>query len=66
MIHDITSRSVVPFPRDLTIALRSRIREAIELAFAEELEAALGAGPSERVEGRGGYRNGSVTRPGLT
>jgi len=66
MTHDITSPSVVPFPRDLTVALRSRIRETIELIFAEEVEAALGAGPSERVEDRRGYRNGSVTRSVLT
>lgn len=38
------------------------MREAITRIFDEELEAALGAGPHERTEGRRGYRHGSEPR----
>ena len=43
--------------------IRSRIRNMIEGIVAEELEAALGAGKSQRVgAARGGYRHGSRER----
>src|SRR5271169_4506473 len=43
--------------------IRSRIRNLIEGIVAEELEAALGAGKSQRVgAARGGYRHGSRER----
>jgi len=55
MTQDITSSTVVPFPHDLTLVLRSRIREAIELVLGEEIEAALAqVVPS-------GWRNARVT-----
>jgi putative transposase len=38
--------------------MRERIRETIETLVEEELEDALGAGPSLRTEGRKGYRHG--------
>jgi len=66
MSNDTTPARVIAFPRDLTACLRGRIREAIELTFEEELEAALGAAPSQRTEGRQGHRNGSITRGILT
>jgi putative transposase len=47
---------------DLTLALRSRIREAIEAVLDEELAAALGCALSKRSPGRAGYRHGSLTR----
>lgn len=66
MSKDSTPTSVVAFPRDLTIQLRNRVREAIELVLEEELEAALGARPSQRTESRSGYRNGSISRELVT
>ena len=43
--------------------IRSRIRNMIEGIVAEELEAALGAGKSQRVgAARSGYRHGSRER----
>lgn len=39
--------------------IRGRIREVIEVCLEEELDAALGAGRHERVEGRRGYRHGT-------
>ena len=43
--------------------IRGRIRNMIEGIVAEELEAALGAGKSQRVgAARGGYRHGSRER----
>ena len=66
MSHDTTPSMVVAFPRDLTVSLRNRVREAIELVLEEELEAALGAARSQRTESRSGYRNGSISRAVLT
>lgn len=44
-------------------AIRARIRDTIETVLEQELEAALGAGPSARVgDARRGYRHGSRTR----
>lgn len=46
----------------LTETIRLAVRQVIEKTVDEELTAALGAGPYERVEGRHGYRNGGETR----
>ena len=47
-------------PETIEAAIRGRIRETIETVVEEELEAALGAGPSARVgDQRRGYRHGS-------
>lgn len=39
-------------------AIRERVREIIEMVLQEEVEAALGAGRSQRVAERAGYRHG--------
>jgi transposase-like protein len=52
-----------PFgPDPLSEAIRSRVREFIEQTVEEELEAALGAGRYERLEGRQGFRHGHEDR----
>lgn len=51
---------------DLTLALRARVREAIETVLDEELAAVLGCGASERSPARAGYRHGTLTRQVLT
>jgi putative transposase len=48
-------------PDSIEIGIRERVREVIQTIVNEELEAALGASASTRVEGRQGYRHG--TRP---
>lgn len=55
-----------PCRSDVLQAIRLRVREAIELVLAEELEAALGASRYQRGSQRSGYRNGSQTRQLLT
>lgn len=50
-------------PETIEAAIRGRIRVTIETVVEEELEAALGAGPSARVGAqRRGYRHGSRDR----
>lgn len=46
----------------LEAAIRERVREIIEMVLQEEVEAALGAGRSQRVAERAGYRHGSKPR----
>src|ERR1700680_2071618 len=46
----------------LEAAIRERVREVIELILEEEVEAALGAGRSQRVAERCGYRHGRKAR----
>jgi putative transposase len=46
----------------LEAAIRERVREVIELILEEEVEAALGAGRSQRVAERCGYRHGRNPR----
>ena len=46
-------------PVSLGELIHEHVRVAIETAGHEELQAALGATPYERREGRRGYRNGS-------
>jgi transposase-like protein len=42
----------------LEAAIRERVREIIEMVLQEEVAAALGAGRSQRVAERAGYRHG--------
>jgi putative transposase len=52
-----------PFGSDTIEArMRTRIRELIEAIVEEELAAAVGAGKSQRVESRHGYRHGTRAR----
>src|SRR5438105_3482625 len=46
----------------LEAAIRERVREIIEMVLQEEVEAALGAGRSQRVAERNGYRHGHKSR----
>ena len=46
----------------LEAAIRDRVREIIEMVLQEEVEAALGAGRSQRVAERVGYRHGRKSR----
>jgi len=46
----------------LEAAIRERVREIIEMVLGEEVEAALGAGRSQRVAERSGYRHGRKPR----
>jgi transposase-like protein len=48
----------------LEAAIRERVREVIELILEEEVDTALGAGRSQRVAGRCGYRHGRKPRSG--
>jgi transposase-like protein len=49
-------------PDSIERGIREKVREVIQTIVNEELEAALGAGPSTRVEGRQGYRHGTRAR----
>jgi putative transposase len=49
-------------PDSLECGIREKVREVIQTIVNEELEAALGAGVSTRVEGRQGYRHGTRAR----
>jgi transposase-like protein len=49
-------------PDSIEQAMRERIRETIEVLVEEELEIALGAGRSERIGSRSGYRHGTRAR----
>jgi putative transposase len=49
-------------PDTIETEIRDRIRGMIESIVAEELEAALGAGRSQRVAARTGYRHGARER----
>ncbi len=54
--------TILQFRQDIEAHFRRHIREAFDVALAEELAAALGSDRHERTEQRRGYRNGSVTR----
>ena len=49
-------------PDSIEGGIRERVREVIQAIVNEELEAALGAAASTRVEGRQGYRHGARAR----
>ena len=60
-----TSTSPTPilqFRQDIEAQFRRHIREALAVALAEELAAALGSGRHQRTDRRCGYRNGTVER----
>jgi putative transposase len=54
--------TILQFRQDIEAKFRRQIREALDIALAEELAAALGSERHERTDRRRGYRNGSVAR----
>lgn len=60
--RELRGEEVTFGPDTIEAVMRARIRETIEVLVEEELEAALGAGRSERVEERRGYRHGRRPR----
>jgi transposase-like protein len=50
------------FGQDIEAQFRRHIREALDVALAEEIAVALGSDRHERTEQRRGYRNGTVER----
>ena len=54
--------TILQFRQDIEAQFRRHIREALDVALAEELAAALGSARHERTDRRRGYRNGSVER----
>lgn len=62
---DETSTSpatILQFRQDIEAQFRRHIREALDMALAEELAAALGSDRHQRTDRRRGYRNGSRER----
>jgi transposase-like protein len=53
---------ILRFRQDIEAQFRRYIREALDVALAEELAAALGSDRHERTDRRSGYRNGSRER----
>ena len=54
--------TILQFRQDIEAQFRRHIREALDVALAEELAMALGSDRHERTEQRRGYRNGTVAR----
>ena len=54
--------TILQFRQDIDGHFRRHIREALDVALAEELVAALGSDRHERTDQRRGYRNGSRDR----
>src|SRR5437867_3676208 len=54
--------TILQFRQDIEAEFRRHIREALDVALAEELAAALASDRHERTDRRRGYRNGSVDR----
>src|SRR5713101_9284861 len=54
--------TILQFRQDIEAQFRRHIREALDIALAEELAAALASDRHERTERRCGYRNGTVER----
>ena len=54
--------TILQFRQDIEGQFRRHIREALDVALAEELAAALGSDRHERTDQRRGYRNGSRER----
>lgn len=54
--------TILQFRHDIEAQFRRHIREALDVALAEELAVALASDRHERTEHRRGYRNGSVER----
>lgn len=54
--------TILQFRQDIEAEFRRHIREALDIALAEELAAALASNRHERTARRCGYRNGTVER----
>jgi len=54
--------TILQFRQDIEAQFRRHIREALDVALAEELAAALASDRHERTERRCGYRNGTIER----
>lgn len=54
--------TILQFRQDIEAQFRRHIREALDVALAEELAVALGSDRHERTDQRRGYRNGSLER----
>ena len=54
--------TILQFRQDIEAQFRRHIREALDVALAEEIAGALGSDRHERTEQRCGYRNGTVER----
>ena len=54
--------TILQFRQDIEGQFRRHIREALDVALAEELAAVLGSDRHERTDQRRGYRNGSRAR----
>lgn len=54
--------TILQFRQDIEAEFRRHIREALDIALAEELAAALASNRHERTAHRCGYRNGTVER----
>jgi putative transposase len=54
--------TILQFRQDIEAQFRRHIREALDVALAEEIAVALGSDRHERTEQRRGYRNGTVER----
>src|SRR5438094_8668463 len=54
--------TMLQFRQDIEAQFRRHIRDALDVALAGELAAALGSDRHERTDGRRGYRNGRVER----
>src|SRR5438105_8702470 len=54
--------TILQFRHEIEAQFRQHIREALDVALAEELAAALGSDRHERTDRRRGYRNGSIER----
>ena len=54
--------TILQFRQDIETQFRRHVREALDLALAEELAAALGSERHQRTDRRCGYRNGTVER----
>jgi len=57
-----STTTILEFRRGIEAEFRQQIREALEVAMAEEITAALGLGRHERSTTRQGYRHGTVER----
>jgi putative transposase len=54
--------TILQFRQDIEAQFRRHIREALDVALAEELAAVLGSDRHERTDRRCGYRNGTLER----
>jgi putative transposase len=54
--------TILRFRQDIEAQFRRHIREALDIALAEELAAVLASDRHERTERRRGYRNGALER----